>query len=240
MAKTILLVCTGNTCRSPMAEALLKRALEDVDEEMQVLSAGTSAISHQPAAREAIEALEEKGISLQEHSSRPLTLELIEEAWLILTMTMSHKDQIIKMAPWSADKVFTLKEYVDGNAYMEMEEEINALEKEEGERLQELAKEQQEEEEALREKWHRLRKELDAVEQELEELLKRRYKAVEDLRNRRQQLMESLGKAMDIQDPFGKDLEEYRTTGEEIGTYVDKVAERLNNEERRRKEGSSE
>jgi len=112
--KTILFVCTGNTCRSSMAEAMFKELIKDIDEagDLKILSAGTWAIPGQKASKNAIEALVEKNIDLSNHTSKPLTREMVEEADLILTMTQNHKMQILQRLPHVKEKIYTLKEFV--------------------------------------------------------------------------------------------------------------------------------
>lgn len=112
----ILFVCTGNTCRSPMAENLFKDMIknENIDVE-KVGSAGINAIPHQFASENSVEVIGEKNIDLESHRSQMLTMKLTEEYDLILTMTNSHKEVILNTAPWLDKKVFTLKEYVGLN-----------------------------------------------------------------------------------------------------------------------------
>ncbi|OLO42269.1 low molecular weight phosphatase family protein [Alkalihalophilus pseudofirmus] len=108
--KRVLFVCTGNTCRSPMAEALLKQKLND---EIEVQSAGIYAVPGSDASEQTKEVLKERGISFA-HRSQTLSLELLNWATIVLTMTESHKQLIISQFPEMNKKVFTLKEYAQG------------------------------------------------------------------------------------------------------------------------------
>lgn len=87
----ILVICTGNICRSPMAEAMLRAALRErgVDD-VEVSSAGTAAATGEPASEGGYLVGLEKGLDLSSHCARPLTRELIEESDLILGMSMHH------------------------------------------------------------------------------------------------------------------------------------------------------
>ena len=102
----VLFVCTGNTCRSPMAEALLKHKSH-----FEVKSAGVFAASGSPASPQSVEVLKEHNIECN-HESAPLNQELVEWADLILTMTHSHKELVVQTYPDASNKVYTLKEYV--------------------------------------------------------------------------------------------------------------------------------
>lgn len=104
----ILFVCTGNTCRSPMAEALLNHMKED--RQLSVKSAGVFACDGSDASHFAKQALDEKGIACS-HQSSLLNGEHIKWATYILTMTESHKELIFERYPQAIEKTFTLSEF---------------------------------------------------------------------------------------------------------------------------------
>lgn len=111
----LLFVCSGNTCRSPMAEVLMRRALEDGHiEGVEVTSAGTDAFTGEAASANARAAVGERGLDLAGHRARRLDRGLIEEADLILTMTSRQKDRVVSLVPRAIEKTFTLKEFVSG------------------------------------------------------------------------------------------------------------------------------
>jgi protein-tyrosine phosphatase len=90
---SIIVLCTGNICRSPMGERLLQTALAAEDaplNEIKVLSAGVAAWHGDPASPNSIEALAKTGIEMKSHASQPLSNALLEKAFLILGMTESH------------------------------------------------------------------------------------------------------------------------------------------------------
>jgi len=111
--KNILFVCTGNTCRSPMAEALFRSILEaeGYDNEYECSSAGVYAFEGDSSTVEAIEAMKKYGLDISKHYARILDYEMIQNAYIILTMTKDHKRMILDVYPEAADKVFTLKEF---------------------------------------------------------------------------------------------------------------------------------
>ena len=108
----ILVVCSGNICRSPMAEGFLRRALErrlDVAAPA-VGSAGTIVIDGAPAMPESIEAARERGVDIRSHAARLLTHELIDDADLVVTMAAEHRDAVRRLVSGAAPRTFTLKE----------------------------------------------------------------------------------------------------------------------------------
>ncbi|WP_018923181.1 low molecular weight protein arginine phosphatase [Salsuginibacillus kocurii] len=108
--KHILIVCTGNTCRSPMAQAILDAKNEG---NLEVRSAGISAVPGMDPAEEAKAVLQEKGIDVK-HSSQPVDEQLIEWADVILTMTRTHLEMLKRLYPSASSKAFTLKTFVAG------------------------------------------------------------------------------------------------------------------------------
>jgi protein-tyrosine-phosphatase len=106
----ILLVCSGNTCRSPMAEALLRRRLSiDGSEDVSVGSAGTAAMEGEPASEGAYLVALEDGLDLSGHRARLLTPDLVASADLILTMSKSHLARAVALG--GAGRTFLLGEF---------------------------------------------------------------------------------------------------------------------------------
>lgn len=115
--KKILFVCTGNTCRSPMAEGIMRKLLENVglNERYEVSSAGTSVFSNFGASPHALMVMDEMGIDLSEHRAKSITEEMLKEANLILTMTKEQKALLGEAFEIAALKTFTVAEYAVGS-----------------------------------------------------------------------------------------------------------------------------
>ena len=103
----VLFVCTGNTCRSPMAEGIFNRLSEGA------FSRGLC-VGGERVSENAVKAMQKLGIDISAHVSRQLCGEDIAESGLVLTMTHAHKAAILFAYPEASDKVFSLGEYAGG------------------------------------------------------------------------------------------------------------------------------
>lgn len=113
--KRILMVCTGNICRSPMAEGLLKKALADNSlDGVEVRSAGTFALVGRGAEPLAQSVMKPFGVELDGHRAQMLTLELVRWADRILVMTPSHAQAVGEIDPDAPAKVRLLGSYGPG------------------------------------------------------------------------------------------------------------------------------
>ena len=110
---SVLFVCTGNTCRSPMAEGLAKHALAEMKgvpigeleaAGIRVRSAGVMTGGGSPASGQAVEAMSRVGVEIADHQSSALTADLIQDADAIYTMTDSHRQAVLMHSPAAAEK----------------------------------------------------------------------------------------------------------------------------------------
>lgn len=197
----ILFICTGNTCRSPMAEALLKDRSADVE----VQSAGIFADKNQRANYNAIKALEQRHITL-DHYTQPVTDKLLNWADIVLTMTTNHKRSLIMEYPAFQDKYFTLKEYVSEadkevwqklkQAYADFEEKRTIM---------------------IQQNQHKM------GHVQLNELLEE--KLGQDMDRIRE--LESSIMSYDISDPFGGDFRIYQKTLDELDKHIHQLIKKI-------------
>lgn len=110
----VMFVCTGNICRSAMAEGILKKRLEELGKtDMEVFSCGIMAENGDGATYNAIEAVKEYKIDIKGHRATNIQDSAIEEMDIVLCMSTGHKYQVLQMYPNLKGKVYTLKEYVN-------------------------------------------------------------------------------------------------------------------------------
>ena len=105
----IVFVCTGNICRSPMAEGILRHRLEEEDiYGIQVTSMGVSGLDNLPATEQAQQVCEEHGIDISEHRSRPIVGEEIQDADWVFCMEPGHQQFLNTYYPWHKDQIVLL------------------------------------------------------------------------------------------------------------------------------------
>ncbi len=113
--KNVLFVCTGNTCRSPMAEALFRDLVRD-RADYQVSSAGVAAAPGMPASKHTAALLKERGLDLASFQSRMLDQPTLEQATHVFAMSSHHMAAIVDEFPEQADKVYLVSEFVAEDA----------------------------------------------------------------------------------------------------------------------------
>ena len=114
MQKSVLFICTGNTCRSPLAEAWFNKIAESENLPYRASSAGLAAVNGAPASNHSQSAAAELGASLENFHSQMVTIEMLKNAELVICMTSSHCRYITSAMPELAEKVRPLMAYCDG------------------------------------------------------------------------------------------------------------------------------
>jgi protein-tyrosine phosphatase len=111
---SILVVCTGNVCRSPVAEGVLRSLLERRfgEDAPTIASAGTGGWAGSPAEPNSVAAAAELGIDISRHRGRRLQRGDLEGGPLVLAMAVEHRDEVVSLSPEVAERSFTLKELV--------------------------------------------------------------------------------------------------------------------------------
>ena len=139
MDKRILFVCTGNTCRSVMAQGLLKNMLREKGiENVKVNSAGIAALPSYGIYGLLEKVLKEEGIEISNHKPTQITPQIVRDADLILVMERRHKEAILEMAPEVENRVFLLKEFAGEKENLDIPDPIGQPEEVYRKRLEEI------------------------------------------------------------------------------------------------------
>ena len=120
--KVILFICTGNSCRSVMAKALLEKALKEKNrDDMEVLSAGIMMFGGLTATEEVKELLAREGVDVSAHRSQRVTRDMIKKSDIILVMEKLHEKRILELVPEAKNRLFLLKEFAKINNNNELD-----------------------------------------------------------------------------------------------------------------------
>ncbi|ADU32316.1 low molecular weight protein arginine phosphatase [Evansella cellulosilytica] len=203
--KNILFICTGNTCRSPLAERLFEH--KKSNNTVTAKSAGIYATNGAQMSGGSRIALEKRGVK-ENHTSQPVDEELLQWADIILAMTESHKSAVIQQYPEKADHTFTLKEFVYED-------------KETKEKLERFKKRVAQ--------FELKRASLHGNEQNTEE---QREQLIRELENEQEAIYQLASElpGFDISDPYGGTEEMYENTAKEIEQAINKLIEKLEKE----------
>jgi len=226
----LLFVCTGNTCRSAMAEPMMRKRLQEagLGGKVEVRSAGVAAQAGQTASQGARMALAARGLDGEAHLATPLDGELVKWAELILTMSESHKRAILERHIDALEKTFTLKEFVeDDPEVVAIFEQMGDLQAEAQIKQSLFLQEHADELEQLQSRYQAGGD--PSVERDLENLQQRLEATVQDEVRRMTELQHKLP-AFDIADPYGGPQPVYDRTAAEIEEQLEKLVQRLKEE----------
>lgn len=225
--KNILFVCTGNTCRSSMAEAMLKDMAKKRNLDINISSRGVSAVDGHRASKQAVRVMKDRGIDITKHRSKLLTKKDIEKADLILTMTTNHKGIVLNLYPEANEKVYTLKEFVYRDIDIDkILDEINDLYKKINEKRAYLMEKRKGEIQKLQRKRREVLKELERVDEELKDWEEEIEAELEDEKAEILRLQKRIP-SLDISDPFGQPTDVYRDSADEIRDALEKLIDEL-------------
>lgn len=124
MIPRVLFVCTGNVCRSPMAEGFLRRMAEEAGAGIEVGSAGLGAMEGMAPSRHSVVAMDEEEIDISSQRSRMLTPEMVESYTHIFGLGSGHVEAIRSYFPEAAEKTFVLREFVSNGLDLEVPDPI--------------------------------------------------------------------------------------------------------------------